>query len=360
MIGSMLFGWHAHFQDRGVGVTRVFDEYLEEIELAEELGFDEMWLTEHHFHPYGMAPSPNLILANVAARTKRIRLGNMVNILPLYDPLRLAEEYAMLDHLAHGRLNIGVGSGIRPDEFMRFRISLKEAKPRFYEALDVILRALAEDHFDYDGSFYHYTDVSVVPRAVQQPLPPLVMAAQSADSVRWAGERGIPITQMYLPRDQTRDRVATYREAGKASNSQQLGTPSIRHFRPVYVGETMEQARSVAEPAYFRFFQLFSRSTDPNFVTPSPDGWRHHITGALGHILPPMTYEQLDAENITVFGDPPRVREKLTELRDEGGMDGLGGMFVFGNLSHEQACRSMRLFAEEVMPAFRVEPAAIL
>jgi alkanesulfonate monooxygenase SsuD/methylene tetrahydromethanopterin reductase-like flavin-dependent oxidoreductase (luciferase family) len=91
----MLFGWHSHFQHRGVPITQMFDEYLSEIQLAEELGYDEIWFTEHHFHPYGLLPSPNLIIATLAGRTERIRIGNMVNVLPLYDPVRLAEEYAI-------------------------------------------------------------------------------------------------------------------------------------------------------------------------------------------------------------------------------------------------------------------------
>src|ERR1051325_4024561 len=108
----MRLGGFMYFQDCGIDIARAYDEYLSEIELMEELGFEEVWLAEHHFSGYGMLPSPNLILANLAARTRRIRMGNMINTLPFYDPLRLAEEIAMLDQLTHGRLNVGIGSGV--------------------------------------------------------------------------------------------------------------------------------------------------------------------------------------------------------------------------------------------------------
>src|SRR5947208_16764212 len=123
----MQFGLFVYFQDRGTPTTAVYDENLGEIELAEELGYDEVWLAEHHLSTYGMIPSPNLILANLAARTARLRLGNMVSVLPFYDPLRLAEEVAMLDHLTHRRLNAGIGSGVRVDEFERYRMPMSEA-----------------------------------------------------------------------------------------------------------------------------------------------------------------------------------------------------------------------------------------
>jgi len=351
----MQFGLFMYFQDRGGSTTRTYDEYLAEIELAEELGYDEVWLAEHHFSQYSILPSPNLILANLAARTERIRLGNMVSVLPFYDPLRLAEEVAMLDHLTHGRLNFGIGSGVRPDEFERYRIPMSEAKARFHESLDVILTAFRQERFDYDGQYYHYTDAVLTPRPLQQPFPPLYVAAQSPDSVQWCAERGLSVAQMYMPLEVAGRSAAAYRAALPPAGAGELGRPSLRLFRPIYVAETAERARAEAEPEFYRFFRLFSRSEDPRYVEPSPEGWRHHVGTALRR-LGPLDFNELDAEDITIFGDPARVRDKLGRLREVVGPDGFCGVFAFGRLSHEQVSRSLRLFAEEVAPAFR--PAA--
>ena len=357
----MQFGWHSHFQDRGGAITRIFDDYLAEIELAEELGFDEIWFTEHHFHPYGMLSSPNLIIATLAARTQRVRIGNMVNVLPLYDPLRLAEEYALLDHLLHGRLNIGIGSGVRPDEFQPYYIPLQESKPRFYEAVEVILKALTEDRFDHDGKFYRYTGAGLYPRSLQQPYPPIAVAAQSPDSVRWCAERGLSIAQQYLDPETTRKSIQAYRQLAAQPVPARLGTPGVRMFRAIYVGETNAQAMADAEAGLYRFFQLFSHLdlTDNPYPTPSPEGWRRFFGTALSWIGP-REFPDIDRDNLIICGDPDRVRAKLADLADYSDMDTFVGMFTFGDLTHEQVERSMRLFAQEIMPHFRsASPAAL-
>ncbi len=357
----MLFGWHSHFQYRGVPITQMFDEYLSEIQLAEELGYDEIWFTEHHFHPYGLLPSPNLIIATLAGRTERIRIGNMVNVLPLYDPVRLAEEYAMLDHLLHGRLNVGIGSGVRPDEFYPYQIPLKESKPRFYEAVEVILKAFTQHKFDHEGKFYRYREVSIAPRPLQQPYPPVFVAAQNADSVRWCAERGLPIAQQYLEREATTKSVQMYRDTVARATGPRLGQPSVRMFRAIYVAETTERAWAEAEAGLYQFFRLFSHldlTNDP-YPTPSTEGWHRYFGTALSW-LGPRTFADMDRENLVIVGDPARVQAKLADLAAYSGMDSFVGMFTFGDLTHEQVSRSMRLFAADVMPAFRTASTAAL
>lgn len=353
--GAVQFGGFMYFQDRGVPTTQVYDECLAEIELMEALGYDEVWLAEHHFSPYGLLPSPNLILANLAARTRRIRLGNMVSVLPFYQPLRLAEEIAMLDHLTHGRLNVGIGSGVQR-EFGRYGVPFEEAKPRFYEAVEVLWKAFTTERFDHHGQFYHYPNATLMPRPLQQPYPPFFVAATSPDTVRWCAEHGLPIAQMWIhPADAQRN-AATYRQLLARDGADGPGRPSVRLFRAVYVAETTEQALAEAEPELYRFFQLFYGSTDPRYRTPSPEGWRHHVGTALRR-LGPLDFATLDAENLIVVGDPARVREKVARLQAEIGLDGFVGIFAFGHLTHAQVCRSLRLFATEVLPAFRAAPA---
>jgi alkanesulfonate monooxygenase SsuD/methylene tetrahydromethanopterin reductase-like flavin-dependent oxidoreductase (luciferase family) len=262
----------------------------------------------------------------------------------------------MLDHLTHGRLNVGIGSGVQR-EYARRGVRVEDAKPRYYEAVEVLLKALTQERFDHDGEFWHYHDASLMPRPLQQPYPPIYVAASSMDSVRWCAERRLPFAQMNSMVADVRESVAAYRAALPSANGG-LGQPSMRLFRPVYVAETTEQALAEGERAYYRFFQLFSGSEDARYAAPSPDGWRHH-TGTALRRLGPTTFEQFDASNYVVFGDPERVRDKLTSIASEiGGLDGLVSIFAFGTLSHEQVCRSLRLFAAEVMPRLRAEPAA--
>src|SRR5262249_22783775 len=162
-----------------------------------------------------------------------------------------------------------------------------------------------------------YQDAPLTPRPLQQPHPPLFVAASSLDSVRWAAERGLPFAQMNSTVADVRDSVAAYR-AVLADRNGALGQPGVRLFRPIYVAETTEQALAEGERAYFRFYQLFSSSDDPRYTTPSPDAWRHH-TGIAMRRLGPNTFEQLDASNYLVFGDPERVRGKLASIDAEIG-----------------------------------------
>ena len=353
----MQFGGFMYFQNRGVDTTRLYDEHLAEIELMEELGFDEVWLAEHHFSYYGMLPSPNLLMANLAARTQRLRMGAMILTLPFYEPIRLAEEITMLDHLSHGRLNVGIGSGVAR-EFVRRGLQVEDAKPRFFEAFDVLLKALTQERFDHDGQFWHYRDAPLEPRPLQQPYPPFYVAASSAETVRWSAERRLPIAQMNSKHAQVREAFAAYRAAlGSSNGTPALGQPSVRLFRPTYVAETTEQALAEAERGYFRFFQLFSDDEDPQYGTPSPENWRYHTGKALRR-LGPHTFEEFDADPYVIVGDPDRVAAKLQHIQQDIAPDAFVGNFAFGTLTHEQVSRSLRLFAQEVMPRLGAVPAA--
>ncbi|MFJ7305193.1 LLM class flavin-dependent oxidoreductase [Streptomyces sp. NPDC099088] len=363
----MKFGWFVYFQERGIPTSAMFEEYLKEIQLADRLGYDEVWLAEHHFSHYATLPSPNIVLAAIAARTSRIRIGNMVTVLPLYDPLRLAEEVGLIDQLSNGRFNLGIGSGVAPDEFSRFGMSMSEAKPRFNEALQVLLTAFTQERFDFEGDFYKYRDVSVVPKPVQAPYPPLCQAVFSAQSTQWCANRNIPIARIYEKFSDAQYLSGLYRdhapgysalvsssETDHSSVDAYPGRPSVRFFRPVYVAETTEQAMAEAIPELYRHFVRFAGVTHEPGLERSPDRWRYLVGKALKQ-LGPLDLEQLDAEDIVIIGDPQRVKAKLERLRDEAGMDHFVGIFAFGNLSHERVNRSLELFAKEVMRPLAAE-----
>ena len=172
------------------GQPEPFDDLMEQIELADRLGFETAWLTEHHFSGYGR-PSVPALAGHAIARTEQIRIGNAVAVLPLHHPLQVAEDWATLDHLAKGRLDLGVGRGSQPTEFTGFGISLDQARERFDEALEIIRLAWTKDSFAYDGEFWSFPELSLKPKPYQDPHPPIWQAAVSAYTVQMIVEKGI-------------------------------------------------------------------------------------------------------------------------------------------------------------------------
>ena len=174
--------------------SRIFGEMLEQVEYAEELGFDSIWIAEHHSSRYGICPSLMPLLTHIAARTKKIRIGAGVSVLPFYNPIFLAEESAMLDVLSHGRLDFGVGRGSADYEYGNFNIDIDTRDVRTQEALDIILGLWTQQDFSYQGEFYQVKDLTIAPSPVQKPHPPVYMAvSRTPASVDVAVERDLPI-----------------------------------------------------------------------------------------------------------------------------------------------------------------------
>ena len=186
----MRFGTFSYNQARPwVPERQAFEELLEQIQLTERLGFDEAWFAEHHHSDYGMLASPNLIIANLAPRTQRLRFGNLVNVLPLYDPMRLAEECGMLDILTGGRLNVGLGRGVPRDD-LKHGLDRDTAQARFEEGIEILLRAWTGETFNYTGKAWNYVDITCRPQPLQRPHPPIYYGATSPDSPAMVARRG--------------------------------------------------------------------------------------------------------------------------------------------------------------------------
>src|SRR5262245_8772657 len=178
----MRFGTFSYNQARPWASERqAFEELLEQIEFTERLGFGDAWFAEHHHSDYGMLSSPNLITAALSRRTERLRFGNLVSVLPLYDPMRLAEECAILDILTGGRLNVGLGRGVARDD-LKHALDADAARARFEEGAEVLLKAWSEDTFTYTGAVWKYVNVSCRPRPLQRPHPPIYYGATSPES----------------------------------------------------------------------------------------------------------------------------------------------------------------------------------
>ena len=183
------FGW----LDRSVPLPSIYDMALERIAIMDTTGYDAVWLAEHHFSSFSVCPSVHMMGVMAAARTKRLRIGTGVSLAPFYNPLRLAEEVALLDVLSGGRVNWGAGRGFERSEFKAFGIPGEESASRFHETVDIVLKAWTNERLSYQGKYYSYDGVEVLPKPLQAPHPPVWMAASSTPAIDWAAAKGFSI-----------------------------------------------------------------------------------------------------------------------------------------------------------------------
>src|SRR5689334_5152307 len=193
----------------------IIAEEVEQMVLSERLGFDSIWLTEHHYADYGLSSAPSVLLATVAARTERITLGMAVWVLPFHHPLRLAEETATLDILSRGRLVVGLGRGNRPQEFLGHGVDQDESRTRMEEGVEVLLKAWTEDRVTFHGRHWQIDNIPVYPKPLTRPHPPLAFAVSSKESLEWAGQHGFAILSsgLHNPLESVLSQRATYEAA---------------------------------------------------------------------------------------------------------------------------------------------------
>ncbi|HEX7212670.1 MAG TPA: LLM class flavin-dependent oxidoreductase [Methylomirabilota bacterium] len=226
----------------------IIQRELQQMVWSEQLGFDEVWLTEHHFIDYGLSVDPATLASAVASRTSRVRIGLAAAILPFHDPIRLAEQLALVDIISGGRLDVGVGRGNRPSEFTGYRIPQVESRERFDEAVQIIQRAWTEERFAYHGRFFQIPEVRVIPKPLQRPHPPLYQVCVSPDSIETTALRGWPMLNSILfgGLEQvvaSRDRYVTTLQ--KAGRSPAEIASLLDHWgvsRQIYVAPTDAQA----------------------------------------------------------------------------------------------------------------------
>src|SRR5216117_1760598 len=241
----MRFGTFFFFQAApGLSHEEVVHRELEQMEWTEELGFDQIWLTEHHFIDHGLAVDPASLAASAASRTRRVRIGLAAAILPFHHPLRLAEQMALIDIISKGRLDVGVGRGNRPAEFKGYDVPQKENRERFDETVDVIQRGWTEERFSYHGRFFSFDDVRVIPKPVQRPHPPLYQVCVTKDGIENTALRGWPMLNSVLfgPVEQLLANRDTYVNALKKSGRGEAEIASLLSrwgvSRQIYVADT--------------------------------------------------------------------------------------------------------------------------
>src|SRR5262245_11847934 len=230
----------------------LYAELLEQVAAADELGFESFWVAEHHFHEYGGIPRPPVWLAAAAERTKHIRLGAAVVVLPFDHPLRVAEDYAMVDVLSGGRLNLGVGAGYLKHEFVGFDVDPEERRERFDEALRVLLRAWSGERVSFEGAYHRVRDVAINVLPIQQPCPPVWIATLRAEAAARIGARGFPVMLIPYASGETLDQIATAVGAYKQAFVQAGGTvagATVPFGLHCHCADTTAQARAEAREA---------------------------------------------------------------------------------------------------------------
>ena len=340
-----------------------FDEAFAMAEAAEMGGLDGVWLAERHFaaprSPLdtggagipSVVSSPLIISSAIVARYERLRVGVAVNVLPLAHPVRVAEEVATVDHISRGRVEFGVGRSGFARAYEGYGISYAESRERFQESLEVILAAWTNERFSYEGKYYQFNDVCVIPKPFQKPHPPLRIAATTKETFPQVGRAGIPVFVGLrgMDRPVLAESLNSYRSAWKGAGH--AADPSVFLRIPVYVGETDEQAFADAEDstmrAYRRLAQNFLNSATVAGATPDEERVER------GHRLSAITYEDLLRDRLA-YGNPDTVTKLLREIIDEQGLDGVvAEVNVGGGIARDKVLASVKRFATEVAPALR-------
>src|SRR5688572_18584139 len=353
----MKFGTFFFFQAApGHRHADIIHRELEQVEWTEELGFDEVWFTEHHFIDYGLSVDPSSLAAAAASRTRRVRIGLAAAILPFHHPLRLAEQMALVDIISSGRLDVGVGRGNRPAEFAGYRVPQVESRERFDETVEILRLAWTRERFSFHGRFFDVDDVRVIPKPVQQPHPPLYQVCVSKDGIENTALRGWPMLNSVLtgPVDQlvtNRDTyVATLQKAGRTTEeiAALLGRWGVS--RQIYVAETDARALAEARDAEMWYQESFRRFVVPERIEDAHPSLQPGFR-AMAEKLAKVTWEDLVHETLA-FGSPDTVARHIEHMRRLGVGQVLCWM-NFGGLPQDKIRRSMELFAREVMPRFR-------
>jgi alkanesulfonate monooxygenase SsuD/methylene tetrahydromethanopterin reductase-like flavin-dependent oxidoreductase (luciferase family) len=328
----------------------MFRRQLQEVELAERLGIDQIWFFEHHLTPTAPVPSPNLLIAAAAQQTRRIRFASMVNILPFRHPLLVAEEAAMLDNLTLGRFDMGLGRGLRPPEFDAFGVDQQQSRDMFLESFDIIRRVWADENFTYRGKYWTvHKEAPLSPPLVQRPHPPFLVSAQSEESLRWAAQYDIPFAQIDSMAAQAKRDQALYRAVQTAHGH--MPRPRLYLMREIYVADTDARARAEAQPYLLQYWELWNRYTQFTRGGKLPDSydfWRRQAP-----MLHAMSFDEIVGNDMVILGSPETVANAILRLASELDLMGLAMIFKLGAMPYDMVERSMTAFGHEVVPRIR-------
>jgi alkanesulfonate monooxygenase SsuD/methylene tetrahydromethanopterin reductase-like flavin-dependent oxidoreductase (luciferase family) len=333
---------------------RVLEEELSRAVLAEALGFDDVWVPEQHFAPYCLSGDALLMAGLIASRTTRVHVATAVVNLTFTHPLRFAERVALLDRITGGRLEVGVGRGYQFPQYGVFGVPISETRAIFEEYLDVVMRAWEPTEFTYDGRYIQVPSVRLWPAPVTPPGKVLLQAVNSPESVAASIARGLPAL-MARPLNPFVEQVEEFHQYRATLEGQGLDPePFLERatvLKYIFLAPSRDEARELAREAFEWDIDILQRLTTPT-TTEMPKGYS--LYEQRGGQLPEFVYDDW-AENVLLFDDPAGCADKIAMLRDAG----VRRLLLWvgpGGVDHELAVRSMRLFAEQVMPKFRTSP----
>jgi alkanesulfonate monooxygenase SsuD/methylene tetrahydromethanopterin reductase-like flavin-dependent oxidoreductase (luciferase family) len=338
----------------------VVQEHFALGDLVEPLGFDSLWALEHHFTGYAMSPAPTQLLAYFAGRTRRIQLGTAVIVLPWHDPVRVAEQIALLDVMCGGRCLFGFGRGAASTEYAGFRIPMDEARPRFVEAAQIVVKALSQESFEHEGEFFKIPRMSVRPRPMSNPERRFYASSVSPESAEVIARLGFGMLMiMQNEWSKCREDIDKFQAMSRAAGF----TPKA----PIILTNvSCAESREEAQERAARYLGRKWQSIDDHYHF--SDGHLASVKGYEAYGKTARTYAKLkDPANlkkatdfyvsIQIVGTPDDCLQQLGELQRITGLEHLVAEFSFGNLPHHEAEKNLRLFADRVLPTLQRDPA---
>lgn len=340
-----------YFPDVDGSTGQLMRRWLELLGESEALGFDSLWANEHHFDAYGgIIPSPPTLLAALSQRTQRVRLGTSIVVLPLHSPIEIAEQLAMVDLMSNGRVEFGIGRGFVEFDYERLHVPREDSNERMREQLEVILKAWSGEAFNHKGQFYQYENLDVWPTPEQRPHPPIwVSCTRTPSSFAWAGERGFNVlTVAYHSVENLSKLNRIYREAWDKAGHPKGKWNLAAHYHCV-LAESKQEAREIAHNAWRRYIEATTHTNERVGRTAS---------GVVAENRRKAMEELLDTDRMVaelrqIACTPDECVELLSRAQDAMGFTQCDCTFFFGGIRFDQAQRSLRLFAKEVMPKLR-------
>jgi alkanesulfonate monooxygenase SsuD/methylene tetrahydromethanopterin reductase-like flavin-dependent oxidoreductase (luciferase family) len=354
----MEFGmFHEFLRAKGQSETDAFAKAFEIVDAAELHGLDAMWIAELHVSPdRSVASAPLTLAAAIASRTKRMKVGIGVQVLPLMHPLQLAEEVTTVDHISGGRLIFGVGRSGFPKTYEAYGIPYSESRERFAETLEILKKAFTEERFSHSGRWYSFNNVCLVPKPLQTTWPSLRVAATSADTFPATGAGGYPIfcAVRFGTLSELGPNLRAYHAAWREAGHPGRGKVYLRV--PIYVAATEAAALSEPQSSIMQYYKALGARIEESATL---DGARPEEQRAeRGARLQAITWDEVLRDKIVV-GTPGQVAARLAALQAELGLDGILAELNCGaQIPHDRVLESLRLLCREVIPAVKLARAA--
>ena len=334
----------------GVTPQQVYAEGLQQIEAADAAGMDHIWLTEHHFFEDSYCPSPLLAAAAIAARTEQIRIHFGIALLPLHgNPVRFAEDIAVLDNLSGGRVEVGLGQGYRQAEYDGLGIAYDERRGRYLEGIEIVERLLAGETLDFEGKYWNLKAARLAPQPVQKPFPPVWIGAATPTVRKRVAQSGQQLLiSLLTDLGHTRAQFNDYR-AALIEADRDPGAESFALIREFWVGETFDQAWDDVGPHLRHTYQSVYAPPAVSMIETMPDGTRRPVTDKDD----PFFHSEQFWRDRFIIGDVDFCVDELIRFRDELGLTDIVLRIAHPGISHEKAMQCLEVLTNEVIPRVR-------